>query len=130
MQDIIKRLSTDFAATQKEGYIEVPLPVVINTSFDLVTLRIYQQENGYVITHPEDIFSEMGNATLEFYFNLFKKHNNNCYYGVELKNGILTKECKNNYNIAVAISDFIRFMIYFDDFFTNNGVIGNEESFE
>ena len=71
----------------------------------------------------------MGNATLEFYFNLFKKHNNDCYYGVELKNGILTKECKNNYNIAVAISDFIRFMIYFDDFFTNNGVIGNEESF-
>lgn len=64
MQDIIKRLSTNFAATQKEGYIEVPLPVVINTSFDLVTLRIYQQEDGYTITHPADIFAEMGNGTL------------------------------------------------------------------
>lgn len=129
MQDIMNRLSRDFVPMEKNEYIEVPLPIAINTSFTLVTLRIYQREDGYTITHPEDIFSEMGNATLEFYFDLFKKHNKDCFYGVELKNGILTKECKNNYNIAVAISDFIRFMIYFDDFFTNNGVIGNEESF-
>ena len=129
MQDIMNRLSKDFTPVQKNEYIEIPFPVVINTSFDLVTLRIYQREDGYTITHPEDIFSEMGNATLEFYFNLFKKHNEDYFYGVELKDGVLTKECENNYNVAVALSDFIRFMIYFDDFFTNNGVIGNEENF-
>lgn len=129
MQDIINRLSKDFTPVQKNEYIEIPFPVVINTSFDLVTLRIYQREDGYTITHPEDIFSEMGNDTLEFYFNLFKKHNEDCFYGVELKDGVLTKECENDYNVAVALSDFIRFMIYFDDFFTNNGVIGNEKSF-
>ena len=129
MQDIMNRLSKDFTPVQKNEYIEIPFPVVINTSFDLVTLRIYQREDGYTITHPEDIFSEMGNATLEFYFNLFKKHNKDYFYGVELKDGVLTKECENNYNVAVALSDFIRFMIYFDDFFTNNGVIGNEENF-
>ncbi len=129
MQDIMNRLSKDFTPTQKDEYIEIPFPVVINTSFTLVTLRIYQREDGYTITHPEDIFSEMGNDTLEFYFNLFKKHNEDCFYGVELKDGVLTKECENNYNVAVALSDFIRFMIYFDDFFTNNGVIGNEENF-
>lgn len=129
MQDIMNRLSKDFTPVQKNEYIEIPFPVVINTSFDLVTLRIYQREDGYTITHPEDIFSEMGNDTLEFYFNLFKKHNEDCFYGVELKDGVLTKECENDYNVAVALSDFIRFMIYFDDFFTNNGVIGNEKSF-
>lgn len=129
MQDIMNRLSKDFTPVQKNEYIEIPFPVVINTSFDLVTLRIYQREDGYTITHPEDIFSEMGNDTLEFYFNLFKKHNEDCFYGVELKDGVLTKECENDYNVAVALSDFIRFMIYFDDFFTNNGVIGNEENF-
>ena len=130
MQDIKKRLFTDFAAREQDGYFEIEFPIVINTSSTLIALRIEQLEDKYIITHPEDIFSDRGNDDLDFYYRIFKKWNKDCFYDVKLKDGVLTKECKNDYNVTAAISDFIRFMIYFDDFFTNNGVIGNEESFE
>jgi hypothetical protein len=129
MQDIKKRLLTDFAAKERDGYFEIEFPIVINTSGTLVALRIEQLEDKYIITHPEDIFSDRGNDDLEFYFSLFMKHYKGYTYGVELVDGTLTKVCKNDYNVAVALSDFIRFIIIFDDFFTENNVIGREEEF-
>lgn len=130
MQDIKKRLFTDFAAKERDGYFEIEFPVVINTSGTLVSLRIEQREDKYIITHPDDIFSDRGNADLEFYYRIFKKWNKDCFYPVELVDGALTMVCPNDYNVAVTISDFIRFMISFDDFLINNNVIGNEEKFD
>ena len=129
MQDIKKRLSTDFAAKERDGYFEIEFPIVINTSDTLVSLRIEQLEDKYIITHPEDIFSERGNDDLDFYYRIFKERNEDCYFAVEPVDGVLTMECPNDHNIAVTISDFIKFMIRFDDFIINNNVIGNEESF-
>ena len=129
MQDIRKRLFDDFSAKEIDGCFEIEYPVIINTSGTLVSLRIEQLEDRYIITHPEDIFSDRGNDGLEFYFNAFTKHYNGYTYDVELNGGVLTKVCENDYNVAVAISDFIRFMIIFDDFFINNSVIGHEEDF-
>ena len=129
MQDIKKRLFEDFAAKERDGYFEIEFPIVINTSGTLIALRIEQLEDKYIITHPEDIFSDRGNDTLDFYYRIFKKRNEDCYFAVEPVDGVLTMECPNDYNVAVTISDFIKFMIRFDDFFINNNVIGNEESF-
>ena len=130
MQDIKKRLFEDFSPKEQDGYFEIEFPVVINTSGTLVSLRIEQEEDKYIITHPENIFSDRGNDTLEFYYRLYKKHNKDFYLDVKPIDGVLTMECEDNVNVAVAISDFIRFMIAFDDFLINNGVIGNEENFD
>ena len=129
MQYIKKRLFEDFAAKERDGYFEIEFPIVINTSDTLVSLRIEQLEDKYIITHPEDIFSERGNDDLDFYYRIFKERNEDCYFAVEPVDGVLTMECPNDHNIAVTISDFIKFMIRFDDFIINNNVIGNEESF-
>ena len=129
MQDINKRLTEDFRAVERERFIEIEFPVVINTSDTLVSLRIEQREDDYIISHPEDIFSDRGNDTLEFYYRIFKKHVKDCYYDVKLVDGVLTMRCKNNFNVTVAINDFLRFMIMFDDFIVNNCVIGREEDF-
>ena len=129
MQDIKKRLSTDFAAKERDGYFEIEFPIVINTSGTLVSLRIEQLEDKYIIIHPEDIFSDRGNDDLDFYYRIFKERNEDCYFAVEPVDGVLTMECPNDHNVAVTISDFIKFMIRFDDFIINNNVIGNEESF-
>ena len=129
MQDIKKRLFEDFSPKEHSGYFEIEFPVVINTSGTLVSLRIEQREDKYIITHPEDIFADRGNDTLEYYYNIYKKWNKDSYYNVKPEGGVLTMECENNINVAVAFSDFIRFMISFDDFLINNGVIGNEENF-
>lgn len=129
MQDIKKRLLEDFHAVERDGAVEIELPVVINTADTLVALRIEQRADDYIITHPDDIFSDRGNDTLEFYYGIFRKHVPECYYDVKIVDGVLTMQCKNNYNVAVAISDFIKFMIMFDDFIVNNNVIGREEDF-
>lgn len=129
MQDIKKRLLEDFHAVERDGAVEIELPVVINTADILVALRIEQRADDYIITHPDDIFSDRGNDTLEFYYGIFRKHVPECYYDVKIVDGVLTMQCKNNYNVAVAISDFIKFMIMFDDFIVNNNVIGREEDF-
>lgn len=129
MQDIKKRLLEDFHAVEQDGAVEIELPVVINTADILVALRIEQRADDYIITHPDDIFSDRGNDTLEFYYGIFRKHVPECYYDVKIVEGVLTMQCKNNYNVAVAISDFIKFMIMFDDFIVNNNVIGREEDF-
>lgn len=129
MQDIKKRLLEDFHAVERNGAVEIELPVVINTADILVALRIEQRADDYIITHPDDIFSDRGNDTLEFYYGIFRKHVPECYYDVKIVDGALTMQCKNNYNVAVAISDFIKFMIMFDDFIVNNNVIGREEDF-
>ena len=129
MQDIKKRLLEDFHAVERDGAVEIELPVVINTADILVALRIEQRADDYIITHPDDIFSDRGNDTLEFYYGIFRKHMPECYYDVKIVDGVLTMQCKNNYNVAVAISDFIKFMIMFDDFIVNNNVIGREEDF-
>ena len=129
MQDIKKRLIEDFRAVERNGFIEIEFPIVINTCGTLILLRVEQREEDYIITHPEDIFSDCGNDTLGFYYGIFKKHVTDCYYDVKLVDGVLTMHCKNNFNVAVAISDFIRFMIMFDDFIVNRCVIGREEDF-
>lgn len=129
MQDIKKRLLEDFRAVERDGAVEIELPVVINTADILVALRIEQRADDYIITHPDDIFSDRGNDTLEFYYGIFRKHVPECYYDVKIVDGVLMMQCKNNYNVAVAISDFIKFMIMFDDFIVNNNVIGREEDF-
>ena len=130
MQDIKKRLFEDFSPKERDGYFEIEFPVVINTSGTLISLRIEQDEDRSIITHPENIFSDRGNDTLEFYYGIYKKHNKDSYFDVKPKGGVLTMECEDNINVAVAISDFIKFMISFDDFLINNGVIGNEEKFD
>ena len=129
MQDIKKRLFEDFSAKEQGGCFKMEFPIVLNTSGSLVALRIRQLEDKYIITHPEDIFSERGNDTLDFYYRIFKKHNKDSYFAVDLIDGVLTMECPDNHNVAVTISDFIKFMICFDDFIINNNVIGNEENF-
>ncbi len=129
MQNIKKRLFEDFCAKEQDGYFEIEFPIVINTSGTLIFLRIDQHEDHYVITHPDNIFDDCGNGSLDFYFDIYKKHSEGQLYGVDISDGVLTKVCHDEYNVAVAISDFLKFMITFDDFFTKNGIIGREEEF-
>ena len=43
-------------------------------------------------------------------------------YDIMLKDNYLYKEYKNNFNINVAISEFIRFFIYLDDYISINNI--------
>lgn len=128
MQNILKRLKTEFSAKQKKDYILLLLPVVINLDSGLLNLRIAETETGYTISCPRNFFVD-ANESLEFYFNVFEKYDKNYHYDMQIKKGKLTKDYSQETNIITAINEFVRFIILFDNFIINNDVIGNEEHF-
>ena len=130
MQDILKRLSTEFSAKQMKNYIKLNLPLVTWTNGGLLELRIKLKEDGYTIYCPVNLFEEMNaGGEQEYYFNIFEKNDKNYHFDIKIKDGKIYKDYPSNYNIAVAINEFIRFYVKLDDFIINNEVIGNEENF-
>ena len=127
MQDIMKILK-NHTPQQKDGFAQITLPVVLLVSGGLLTLKITQNEEFYTISCEEDMFSEC-NGSQEFYYDIFKKHDKNYHYEIQIKNNIIFKQYKNDFNLVVAINEFIRFFILLDDFIINNNVIGNETAF-
>ncbi len=130
-QDIWKRLTTDFVAKKMKNYIQIELPLVTWTDGGLLELRIKEYEDGYRVYSPTNMFLEANaGGNQEYYFNIFEKHDKNYHYDIQINKGKIYKDYPSNYNIAVAINEFIRFYIMLDDFMMKNSVIGREEDFE
>ena len=130
-QDIFKRLSTDFSAKKMKGYIQIQLPLVTWTDGGLLELRIKENEDGYRVYSPTNMFLEANaGGSQEYYFNIFEKHDENYHYDIKINRGKIYKYYPSNYNVAVAINEFIRFYVMLDDFIMKNSVIGREEDFE
>ena len=133
MQEIFKRLSTEFSAKKlKNNIIKLNLPLVTWTDGGLLELRIKLKEDGdYTIYCPTNLFIEKNaGGSQTYYFKLFEKNDKNYHFDIKIKNGKIYKDYKYNYNVAVAINEFIRFFVMLDDFIIKNGVIGHEEDFE
>ena len=61
---------------------------------------------------------------------IFEKFDKNHHYSIGLKRGKICKDYHAEFNIVVAVNEFIRFFIMLDDFIINNDVIGHEENFK
>lgn len=128
MQDIIKRME-DFAPTTKNGSVFLTLPVVMHVSGSLLELCIAPHDSYYLISCTEDHFSE-ANGDQQRYFDIFMKRDPHYHYEMQILDNLIYKQYPNDFNVAVALNEFLRFFIAFDDFIMENGVIGNEEQFE
>ena len=119
---------------QKNNKITFTIPVVLHTGGILLNLQISQKENSYTICCPDNLFLELNakpSISQKYYFNIFEKHDKNHHYNITLnKKGLFFKEYSNEFNVRVAVNEFIRFYILLDDFIINNNVIGHEEDFE
>lgn len=111
--NIIKELEY-FKPIQKENYVEVIIPVAIKIFKACLRLRIYNKENGYVISDDGYAFYD-SNEDSEYYYDLYKK-NNKYHYNILLKDNYFYKEYESNFNINVALNEFVRLFIYLDDF--------------
>ena len=127
MQDILKRLK-EFAPKQKRGYVSITIPVVIYLDGGLLELRIKRCEENYQIYVPRDFFVD-ANARLDDYYKIFEKYDQNHHFDVKIEKGKLCKTYSNETNIVVAINEFVRFCILFDNFFMENSVVGSEKNF-
>ena len=131
MQNILKRLSTEFVAKQVDDCIELTIPLITHTNGGLLELKIKPTNDGYTLCYTDNMFVEANaGGDQEYYFNIFKKHDKNCHFDIKIKNGLICKDYSADFNVAVAINEFIRFFVTFDDFIINNNVIGNETDFE
>jgi len=130
MQDIFKRLSSEFSAKQMKNYIKVNIPVITCVNGGVIELRINKKENGFDVCCPTNLFSEANaGGKQEFYFDIFEKYDKNYHFNIKLKNGKFYKSYKEDSNVVVAINEFIRFLIMLDNFIIDNSVIGREGEF-
>ena len=127
MNNLMNVLSA-FAPTENNGRIYITVPVVVSLSQCPLELVITQEENGYTLCCPTNLFED-ANESGEFYFDLFKRHYKGYYYDMEQKGGLFTKKYHSEHSPLHAINDFVRFIILFDSFMLENDVVGNENNF-
>lgn len=126
MEKLLQHLK-EFSPTVKDGYVEITLPVVIWLCGTLLTVRIAPTDDGFTIACAENLFYD-ANDSQEFYFDLFMKWDKNYHFAMQKDGDVIYKAYPQG-NLNVAINEFIRFFILFDDFILQNGVIGHEEKF-
>ena len=120
----------DHAPIQKQDCVEIEFPIAFFASHgSLLRFSIAPKEGGYVVACLDDLFSE-SNGSQERYFNIFMKHDKHYHYDMQIVNDVIYKEYPENHSVTMALNDFIRFFIMFDDFIIDNDVIGHEEDFE
>jgi len=128
LNDIMKRLK-EFAPKKCKGFVEITLPIVLNINGTVLNLRIESTDLGYKICYPYDLFYD-ANRSQKWYYNLFLKNDKNYHCDLQVNDSVIYKNYDNEYNIAVAVSDFVHFFVLLDNFIINNQIIGNEENFD
>ena len=121
MQDYIKNIEV-FNPTYHEKFTEITVPVAMDMNYNLLKLRIIPVEKGYIICDDGKAFKKF-NDTTEYYYKLFVEKNPDRHYQIKLKGDIICKQYPDNFNIQVAINEFVRFFVYLDDFIMDNNII-------
>lgn len=128
MQDYFKNLTLLNAEQNEDGSIHVEYPVVIETDFTLVELDIYPNEDGYLIVTGDNMFTRH-NDHAKYYIDLFEQYDKNCHYDITLNGDVLQKQYSGDFNVRVAVNEFIRYLIYFDDFMLAYDLIGSGDKY-
>ena len=121
MQDYFKNLEV-FSPIKKDKFVEIVVPVAMDINYNLLKLTIIPLENGYVICDDGKTFKNFNNST-DYYLNLFNEKNPNHSFEIKLKNDRIFKQYPDNFNIQVAVNEFVRFFVYLDDFILDNNII-------
>ena len=90
------------------------VPVALRTVFNFLVLYIIPNEDGYTITDDGSMledYSRTGSC-----FNVFTERYPNENYGIVHNNSFFYKEYPNDYNVRMAIDDFVHFFAAFDVF--------------
>ena len=120
MENIIEELEY-FKPKQKKGFVEIKLPVAIRLYNDCLILKILPIKDGYVISDIGDTFSDF-NENTKYYYDLFMEKDKHDHYGIKLHKEIILKKYNDNFNINVAINEFVRFFIDLDNFIIDNNL--------
>ena len=128
MQDYFKLLNSLNPQINDDGSIHVEYPVCLDVDFTIVELDIFPNEEGYLIVTGDNMFTRH-NDNAKYYIDLFEQYDKNCHYGIQLDGDLLKKQYEHDFSILPAVSEFIRYLIYFDDFMLAYDLIGSGDKF-
>lgn len=120
IQDIMESLC-DLSVVENPDYIEVTYPIEFSIYYSLVTIRIYTDNDCYYITDEGYTFDETNDCG-SYYFDLYKKAGKYNDFGITLEDETFCKEYSWDFDIRRAVDEFVRFLIYFDDFMSENNL--------
>lgn len=120
MQDYFKNLEA-FKPIKNENSIEIVIPVAMDINNNLPKLTVTKIDGGYTICDDGKTFKNLNNSA-NYYYNLFIK-NSNQHFDIQLRDNKLIKQYPDNFNIQVAINEFVRFFVYLDDYIIDKNII-------
>lgn len=119
-KEIIEKLR-GFSPVAKEDHIEIKVPVVMRLYDAFLMLQITPLEEGYMISDDGHTFDEW-NHDLSYYFHLFLQNDTNCHYDIQSSKEKIYKVYPENFSVAVALDEFVRFFIALDDFILKHNI--------
>lgn len=128
MQDYFKNLTSLNPQLNQDGSIHLEYPVTLDVDFTIVELDLFPNENGYLIVTGDNMFTRH-NDNAKYYIDLFEQYDKNCHYGITLNGEVLQKQYGYDFSVLAAVSEFIRYLIYFDDFMLAYDLIGSGDKF-
>ena len=117
MKEILERLEV-FKPVEKDGMIELAIPVILKISNNCLFLNITKTNDGYRILADSENFERLNNV-ISFYYEKFESQGHK-YYDIQCNDDCIFKNYKSDFSITVAIDEFIRFFIELDNFISEN----------
>lgn len=106
-----------------EEYFEIELPIILFFNQQLITLRLYPQDDGYYVSTLDTIFDEYpgyASTPCEEHYNAFIKDNPNYRYDIKRHEAYLYKKYSANHSARHAVDDFVKFLIHLDEYILNS----------
>lgn len=119
MQDYFKLLKIQ--PIEKEKYIIITPPVIMDMNYGILKLSIIPNENGYTVCDDGKNFSEFSHSS-KYYYDLFIEKDPNYRYEIKLDGNIIYKKYLGNFNVRVAVNEFVRFFVHLDEFILKNNL--------
>lgn len=117
MKEILERLEV-FKPIEKDRVVELTIPVILKISNNSLFLKVTKHNDGYRIFADSENFERLNNF-INFYYKKFESQGHG-HYDIQCNDDCIFKDYKSDFSITVAIDEFIRFFIEFDNFISQN----------
>ena len=112
--DILEKLAI-FQPQQKEGFIELNLPLLLDSTGECITVNICPAQEGFIISDGGYTF-EKYNDPAQKYFTLFRSAQPAVCENIRLHGEELYATYANDASLTVALSEFTKFLLALDGF--------------
>ena len=108
-----------FEAQEKDGFIEINLPIILDMNNQCFVINITPDKGGFVVSDGGFAFENF-NDTAKHYFDMFASAFAEKCEGFEVCGEQVCKRYADNTSLIFALNEFIRFFIEFDNFIFQN----------